>query len=1483
VQASRVFVSYAPAIDPVTGKPKLDDAGNIIPRIAPGTTNAPELTDAQQEQILANGLNYAGIDTNESVGIFAARTYRNADGEMVTEPDFERPVAQLVKRRTGGDGNRSPEAVEFLLPLGDGRFQRLDPGGTGRPEILDELDVQRLIYQGFEPQDASLEALRPQVDSPEILGRQILEAASAGDATSRRTLQGIINRYNALRQIGGQDAADAAIAEAGGPEIGQERLAALMRLAAAPEPAGAPRTSRGLLDAVRRVRDVAIPSTATSNARVSELQRNVTEPQPAAFDFQAEGSGPAANFQATMPASVAPSATGQSVVSGLRSPSGASVQVDAAAGPGVAEVFDPSGRESEILAQAGAQAPPIRNVAQAPGLTGEMPFDGEGRYEEIARRFPGLRPLEVYGLLQKFMANPDSWAAGISPAAADLARMLQTTRRTVSSGDLAVLPRGVRRTFDSTSPDPAAGTVADTGSLPVVTQAETGGPIYLAPMARRVRAARSAEDLKAELDALVAARGPGVSELTAKKTALEAVDARVQEQLAPAYMRIRELRPSARAGDADAQAEIEALQQQIDAAQADYLPELDRTVSLLRERTAGPAAAEYERLTQQITELERQYGLQRSAEGDEADAEEFGNAVRQARVRAGAAADPVTVRPGRRDAAETSAEDVAATRDVIADASDAPAVERDWQSGETMRTLYRMAFPGSKNYPLGLQAVENRPSTMREPTPSQIARFRDMQDDLAALMERQRLGDTSSDLRKEIAEKSAEFNSAVRAFTADSSRTIDSAGANRDRMMQVLLGGGTDRAPELRADRSDGSFDAMSRDAGEGEFSVRDAVEGQLENAPSTRSVRRPQAQSLSADAALQELLRGDAGDARAVIEGVVRASQEGGIPMTPQQVIYSMLQNYNASLARAASADQDALNVGRAGRSVDAAGPALSGDALRDMAERAWDDVRRMSPDAPSPSSQAVVGPAVDSGAGGRLRSFIGRFLRPSDIPRSAAQPDAPMPQDAAFSMLPDPDEIAGMSPDAARQQLSQLAGAEQQIAALETGGNDVTALRDRAQQVRNAIALRLQDELKPAPKAVQDFAQAPARRLPGAGVTDADIREFERIQTQGITEEEAAAARTAREALQQERAARAAAPKPSAPAFSQTDAGRQFLAETLRSGGYSTAAGRAYAVDAATADRLRRLASENMGDIVPANRPADALREEGDTSNPIVFGIISKGDKNHQIVAARESGAAGPDDSSSVGRRAPPDLEAMSGVPHDPNEPAPAGMEVVLFSDEGVPTFVRHDGGVKIFDARGRDVDAADEPVVIQPERRGAADVGPAVSARSIEEPVDMEAQVGRRARERQAARASRQESFDTLNRQADKVDEAASPGPADSTPDGARKADGPDSETRGKDEGPKKAPKQKGSVVKKGLYGVAGLAAGGYAVDKAQEAGYLPSNRDIVLSALGPAVMAIPGYVGDESAPEDTKQVPEAVVNRIRRARSGPYLTTSNFLPY
>lgn len=1631
-----VVVSYLPAIHPVTGKPKqayvidpvtgqpvLDPDGNVVPRIAPGTTNAPELPQERAQQIVENGLNYAGVEVaQEPIGIFAARTYKTPDGRVVQEPDFNRPVHQLVKRRTGGDGNRSPEAVEFLLPLPDGTFQRLTPGGGGRPEVLGQEEVQRLIYQGYEPQGTGLDWLRPNIESPQAVGRRIIEATMSGGTTNRRTARAILDQYEALLRIGGQEAADDVLAEAGGAggivpdspskiaqrqravETGVERLQSLTQMAE--RASAAERQTAPLIDAIRINRNVAEPSTARRNSGLPELSRNTTAPQEAAFGLQADTSGGSvaqlqarladararlsalperipgapnpraqgeeagklqaeiaaieaelvrisrsspATVEITAPAPAAAGGTGVSVVEGLRLPrrprrNTRAGRVAAASGvvsasPPAGQVFDATGREDEILAggfgaptsQAGGPARAVwRNKdydqpVEVTGVAGEfngetyysiagsttaipesqldffaegdasvasspsVPYDTEARYDI----FSGMgvrRPAAGTDALAAFVVDPGSWAAGVRPPAASLAEMLQETRRIAGARGIEDLPRGFQQSFGASGQP--LGTVSDVSALPL-----------------RVRAARSAAELRAALDALRAARGPGLSELQSKLSALRAIDERVQGQLAPLYARLRELRSRQGRGDGftaappEAADEMRQIQEQIDAAEAAYRPALDETTRLIRERTEGPSAERFRQLTSQIIELERQYGLQASAEGDALDS----RALQAAGAEAARAADPlsapIALRPGRRKSVSAGLDDEDATRAVIDGARDTSDPARNWTPASTLRQLFRdflaeklrpkmeelaeLQARGragdvearekaaelsaaieryrSQTSPLGLQDPESRAKEMREPSQSEVdsferatAREAELRNKLAVAPEEER-----NPILRELYKAQSETRTAMRRLSPDFDALQDGAAAAQDRHFQTLLGGGNDRASGQRMDRA--ASDSSGMDTaydGIGGFDVESAVSGGLDGSGATRAARAPQRAAMSADAALQELLRSDAGDARAVIEGIVAASNRAGVPMTPEQVIYSMLKNYRGSSAVAASG-KGAERMGRSAADVGDAG--FSDDALQDVARRGWQDVQRMSPASAQPSATVGEYTAVQQVLRGpaRLREIVSRFLRPGDIARSGPQPDAPTPQDRAWAMLPDPEAISpdsapgvAMPPELARQAQSQLAAAEQQIAALEQQGLDTAALRDRAQSVRNAISLRLQGELKPA---------MPRFEFSPRALTDEQVRMRDRA-----------------------RAAQAAAAKADdGTPFSQTAGGRRFLEDTLRMGGYSPASGRAYAVDTETANRLRALEVENRGNIVDRNRDESARELAGDkdtqidTSNPVIFGVNRKGSELHEIVAARESGSE-------------PVMEILLARPHDPNAPAPQGMEVVLFNEEGVPTFVRNDGnGVRIVDARGRDVDfdapRADQ-IDLRPEAagarerqraaqepRGAADLGgPAVIAAPVPE-------AARRARELQEAARLEAEEIRAEARAAAQAEAPAVGEPAaraadpEPTPRPTEEVQAPRSQE------PQAAPAGRRSRLGTAAKVGAGLVAGGLAVDKAQEAGYLPSNRDIVMGLVGPAMLAMPAYAGDESPPEDTKQVAEPIVERIRRARQAPYLTSSNFLPY
>lgn len=1688
-------VGYMPAVSAVTGDPKLsyvtDPAtgepvpdGGVIPAIQPGTTNAPDITEEIRRQVLENGMDYAGLGTQQPPpGIFAGRVFKDADGNLQVEPDYNRPAIQLVKRRGGGDGSRAPEAVEFLLPVGDGTFQRITPTGGGRQEILTDLDVQRLLYQGFEPQGSELDALRPVVETPEAIGRRILEASLSRGATDRQAAQSILSQYEALRRIGGQEAADQALEEAGSVlpsrrteleaqlktalEAGREldaraiqsqienlppdRLEALSQIAS--PPADVPR-QRGVRAAVQINRDMAIPSTAVENAGLPELSRQVTQPRPGVYDVQAttgdtgaaavsrklqearraaaagdvlpesqletqdtdmrelvrlmrsqgdslyvvgddgvtrlhpevmqlalritDASAPTGGWSsakeraaklgavlkdaqsaspalaqrdrqvarasraadtaaaalggsADVAARSAPGTSGASVVSGLlpngRKPRKGTRRGSVAASTGgqsigggqSGEVFDPAGDETDILARSGMQeaegsvsAEPVSETVDAGFVRGDgftmrpsntvdavwknadfdQPvtiyglagtFNGE-RYFKVAgsqsaipesqlefsargdrtkfdrpgpadeMRFDGARsgridPAMLQRALAQFVVSPDSWAAGISPPAAELARMLQGVRMNVRAGGIADLPPGFRRTTDAiqshSMPNTAftqpALTSVDTGARPAMTQADVGAGM---------RGSMTLNQVRPEPPPLAEMERFFASSLNGYLT---------QERLSGILDELNRL------GKPPTPANI------LDEGRLLYAAETGRTGFV----------------------------------GDETDP-----------------ASQVVVNDAAQRAREADMEEWSSTAAFI-DANRAAAdPARDWTSADTLRQLFKMhvnaqlepkvaqlqelkarARAGdaeaaaeaealeasinrfrSQTYPLGLQEPESRPKEMREPSRAEVDAFERAAAREALLREKLNVGvpeEQRAALEKAVYEAGQARMTAMRRLSSpDFDMVEESTAAAADRHFQTLLGGGNDRAPATRAPGSAEDDYAGADD----EFDLKGMVEEGADN--STRAVRKPQAAAMSADTALQELLRSDAGDARAVIEGIVQASERAGLPMTAEQVVYSMLKNYRG----AGTPSPTGMAAERMQRlaSTESGGATFSDSALRDLAQRSWEDIQRMSPKAAPPS--AAVGEYTTAQqvmrAPGRIRQAAGwlsQFLRPGPLETPAPKPDAPMPQDAAFAMLPDPEAISpsdmpgvAMPADLARSRLSQLAVVEQRMAQLEASGIDTSALRMRAQNVRDAIATQLRSGLVPQRR--QPDLSRPTGTDVDPALTEEDLADAARVAEEGLTPEEAAATREATIKVEADQAARP--PKPEKPALGK-----------LRSGDYLPTAGLHFAVPK---DQVATLleAARNSDAGIPMDSDPDF-----DTSNPTVFGYVRPRGQQSFISIERSSG-----ESPLIGQVPARQIDWEGG------EIPEGGTDAVIrFNDEGLPEVVS-EGPVKTKDLRGKPVDFDSGPVDLsQPRRSGNR--YPQIAA--IEEPVDHERQAARRAAERQAAaeaeageirqgaRGNAQGGPASAVVAGAAAPRASAGAPGEVTPLQKQIQDALEANNRRElaaarakeeaDAAAQTAPAAGGSrvgrIAKRGAVGLVAAGAGMYGIQEAQKAGILPTNKELLLASMAPGMMAMVGGGGYAERPAgggDTKEAAEPVVSRIRRARSEPYFTLFNMLP-
>lgn len=228
------------AIDQATGRPALDGDDNPTIPLVPDD-RLPARGSASWMQMMAGNYRPLGMDYTQQRGVFAGRM---VNGQV--EPDFDKPLIPLVKRRTGGDGNRSPESIVYLLPRKDGRVQVIasDPvtGAQQPASIIDAPGIDRLLADGYEPPAALKAAYRSSLSGqdPEAVGRRVFEVSSSVDPTTgepNATLEAIRSALDDVRKwrmVGNQSDLDVLhdAAGLGIPGSGQQRIATLEQMLA---------------------------------------------------------------------------------------------------------------------------------------------------------------------------------------------------------------------------------------------------------------------------------------------------------------------------------------------------------------------------------------------------------------------------------------------------------------------------------------------------------------------------------------------------------------------------------------------------------------------------------------------------------------------------------------------------------------------------------------------------------------------------------------------------------------------------------------------------------------------------------------------------------------------------------------------------------------------------------------------------------------------------------------------------------------------------------------------------------------------------------------------------------------------------------------------------------------------------------------------------------------------------------------------------
>ena len=273
VEVGRPQIVFPPAVNPVTGLPKLDDAGNPIPdkvyRDAEGNISSPPISQdlpSYQMQEIDRTARGRIIDSPSRIqslinriygfrerpvrplfdeyGAPVMRTiseYRPDGSELQTTKaayangDPNRPLITMEIKRAGSDGNQSAEDRLWLEPLPNGEFNvvRIDQNtGRGVPAArVSQQQVEFMVRVGYRPVSGpALGFERPDVVPAPMAGRAVLEASQG--TLQEGSARQLVAQYDALQTYGtvGERQEFLEAAGNGDPQLGRERVEQLRSL-----------------------------------------------------------------------------------------------------------------------------------------------------------------------------------------------------------------------------------------------------------------------------------------------------------------------------------------------------------------------------------------------------------------------------------------------------------------------------------------------------------------------------------------------------------------------------------------------------------------------------------------------------------------------------------------------------------------------------------------------------------------------------------------------------------------------------------------------------------------------------------------------------------------------------------------------------------------------------------------------------------------------------------------------------------------------------------------------------------------------------------------------------------------------------------------------------------------------------------------------------------------------------------------------------
>lgn len=1045
IRARRQFV-----IDPATGRPAEtgpDGKGNPIPTVADDTL--PARGTQLSQAVIAGRYRPPGIVYDNPKGMFAGRV---VNGNV--EPDLDKPLLEMVKRRTGGDGNRSAESRLFVLDLKDGRYQvvSIDPT-TGDPSpasVMDGDGLDRLLAEGYQVSEDSKKVFRNagmlrspiEYQDPQSVGRMIYEMARSGDA-SPEAIRGALSAVRTWRLSGTQGDMEQLLSAAGNgvPAGGQAALqvleqsladGALRELSEVPDN----RTILSqTLDAQKETNRLMTPEEGGLSRNGDLVSRpppawnGIITPEDRAARIRA--ARVAAGSTPTMDVGLAPQADA-SVVAGGSGP-GFSADVSSPEASGAIDAASP--RYRSVFGGSETRGGTVVDDTVLPGATVDAAA-------QSAPSTPAVGPLDelLYGRgvavpagTMDFTVAPNSWAASAlgaadEPVAARLARAAQLNNPFVPVSDIVgAADAGAGRSLNF-----AEQGAADSG---VGSQSVQASPVATA---RRM----ATDVLRDRLNYLLNRRGPSAGDLISERDQLQSIVASrggdLQKQLGEVRAQLQEAQDAthsvARGGLAEhyANERVDALlakqqelQSQLDAAVGQDGAALERVQGRLDAIQNDPAArAEHEDLTREINLVADELRMRGVKTGDIPGQIKAARNIPEEVGTIGAARYPPQPAPEDpavsydAELARQATEEVRGANDTLKAQLAASSDQADPRRipSAVLRELWSAAdvHPISQS---GAKRVRRPPAFGElDSSPSNANITQDQVDSIS----------------KAIADLDESAGS-IQSKIGELEDSLDSAGPqDRKAIKSEIRRLGADLAKI-----EDQKRQVVERFSGDSAYALDEAGENQARLIDNFVQAK-PGSDSLSA---LRELFSTHYSDPATTFEAIRASARARGIPEpSDQQIIYSALSSSRNVRER------------------------MNSDYLWDVAGRGANELNELSPRTLSlaPVEEAPVASAAESASGkpGVLRRLIG-MLAPQDAPPvSRAAPTAPGSQlDALHSEIPTAREITSVTGSTYTPKLDGGANAE-------AAGR----LRDMESRLE-AIDKSIDDSLGP-------YDQAPDRR---------------------------------------------------------------------------------------------------------------------------------------------------------------------------------------------------------------------------------------------------------------------------------------------------------------------------------------------------------------------------------------------------------------------